>query len=86
MQVLLVSAKDGLMARLQLQGGATKAETDDFNLMAFGRVSKVRYCSTPNTFMPACACFAAFECCGCRQICNECPFMSGRPAMLTCIG
>ena len=45
MQVLLVSAKDGLMARLQLQGQATKAETDDFNLMAFGRISRVRHLS-----------------------------------------
>ena len=43
-QVLLVSAKDGLMARLQLQGQATKAETDDFIRSAFGRTSKVLRC------------------------------------------
>ena len=60
MQVLLVSAKDGLMARLQLQGRPTKAETDDFITMAFGRVSKVQHCPI---CVASCACLPAPDCC-----------------------
>ena len=36
-----MSAKDGLQARLQLMGQATPKETEEFKIMAFGRIRQV---------------------------------------------